>query len=156
MTPKVVAELIHMAMVPKSRVPQETQGAVIKCLTAQGKEQYLSDTKPATDSKDYHNWVKEDTMVTTWLWNNMEPPIATTTMWVDTIKELWDFLQDRLFNLKTSLGLMIAMYHSFPVNNMTSLSVNTIEFLKDCGENSILIILSLQMKLKFVSKGKSW
>ncbi|KAK1574867.1 hypothetical protein Q3G72_000601 [Acer saccharum] len=63
MTLKVVAELIHMAMVPKSHVPQETQGAVKKCLTAQGKEQYLSDAKPATDSKDYRKWVKEDTMV---------------------------------------------------------------------------------------------
>ncbi|TXG60371.1 hypothetical protein EZV62_014944 [Acer yangbiense] len=38
-------------------------------------------------------------------------------------------------------------------HKVTSLSVNTMEFLKDYGENSILIILSLRMKLKFVDVG---
>ncbi|KAK0593333.1 hypothetical protein LWI29_034858 [Acer saccharum] len=68
--------------------------AIKKYLTAQAKEKYLTDTKPADDAKEYQKWVQEDAMVTTWLWNSMEPSIATSTMWVDT-KELWDSLQDR-------------------------------------------------------------
>lgn len=35
-------------------------------------------------------------MVTTWLWNSMEPSVAATTMWVQATKELWDCLKEQL------------------------------------------------------------
>ena len=68
--------------------------AVKKYLFAQGKVNYLADAQPVTYAKDYQNWI-QDTMVTTWLTNSMEPSIAATTMWLDTTKELWGTLQDR-------------------------------------------------------------
>ena len=66
----------------------------VKNMTAQEKVNQLTDVKPATYAKDYQNWI-QDTMVTTWLTNSMEPSIAATTMWLDTTKELWGTLQDR-------------------------------------------------------------
>lgn len=49
---------------------------VVKSLTTQGKENYLTDEPPASESKDYRKWLQEDTMVTTWLWNSMDPSVA--------------------------------------------------------------------------------
>ncbi|KAK4836176.1 hypothetical protein QYF36_019499 [Acer negundo] len=86
--------------------------AIKKYLTAQAKEKYLTDTKPADDAKEYQRWVEEDAMVTTWLWNSMEPSIATSTMWVDTTKELWDSLRDR-FGLSKNISRIYDIYASF-------------------------------------------
>lgn len=44
---------------------------VVKYLTAQGKEDYLTDKPLARDSKDHRKWLQEDTMVSAWLWNSM-------------------------------------------------------------------------------------
>ncbi|ESR60679.1 hypothetical protein CICLE_v10017996mg, partial [Citrus x clementina] len=41
-----------------------------------GKENYLTDEPLASESKDYRKWLQEDTMVTTWLWNSMDPLVA--------------------------------------------------------------------------------
>lgn len=49
---------------------------VLKYLTAQGKENYLTDKPPAREPKDHRKWLQKDTMVTTRLRNSMEPLVA--------------------------------------------------------------------------------
>ncbi|KAK0572489.1 hypothetical protein LWI29_032276 [Acer saccharum] len=86
--------------------------AVKKYLTTQGKEQYLTTPQLVDDAKDLQKWLREHTMVTTWLWNSMEPVIASTTMWIETTKELWDYLQER-FNQSKNASRIYDVYSSF-------------------------------------------
>ena len=62
-------------------------------LIAQGKEKYLTDATPSKNSKDNSIWRKENTTVMTWLCNSMDLHIASTKMFFDTTKEIWDALR---------------------------------------------------------------
>lgn len=82
---------------------------VVKYLTAQGKENYLTDKPPARDSKDHHTWLQEDTTVTTWLRNSMEPLVAATSMWVQTTESYGIVLGNGLASRRIVLELMSCM-----------------------------------------------
>lgn len=82
---------------------------VVKYLTAQGKENYLTDKPPARDSKDHHKWSQEDTTVTTWLRNSMEPLVAATSMWVQTTESYGIVLGNGLASRRIVLELMSCM-----------------------------------------------
>ena len=51
-------------------------------------------------------------MEITWLFNSIEPSVATTTRWVQMKKELWDCLKERFGQLK-NISRLYKLYEAF-------------------------------------------
>jgi len=66
-------------------------------LRTKGKLGFLdgSCSKPAVNSPQFHQWIRCDSMVLSWLLNSMIPELAEAFLYVDSTKELWSELTER-------------------------------------------------------------
>ena len=46
------------------------------------------------DSKEYEDWVFDNYMVISWLWNSMEPSIASSVMFLSSAKTIWESIRE--------------------------------------------------------------
>ncbi|KAL0417015.1 UNVERIFIED_CONTAM: hypothetical protein Slati_3533400 [Sesamum latifolium] len=59
-------------------------GAKMKLGFINGKNQ-----KPAEDSEDYEQWVRNDCMVTSWILNSISKEIVESFLYINSARELW-------------------------------------------------------------------
>ena len=59
-----------------------------------GKLSHLNGTGPSWKDPKFEAWDEEDSIVMSWLWNNMGLEISDICMFLDTAKEVWDFVQE--------------------------------------------------------------
>lgn len=83
-------------------------------IDAKGKLGHLTGevNKPAEDDPNYVKWRSENSMITAWLINSMEPAIGKPFQFLLTAKEVWDGVKEtysdvenssQIFALKTQL-----------------------------------------------------
>ena len=46
------------------------------------KLKYIESDPPSKNSKDYEDWVSENSIVMLWLWNNLEPTVSSIVMFI--------------------------------------------------------------------------
>ncbi|XP_018716081.2 uncharacterized protein LOC108954493 [Eucalyptus grandis] len=68
--------------------------AVKVYINAKGKLHYLTTDPPDENSRDYSGWMRENDTLLVWLWNSMEPSIATNVMFHTTAKGVWGDLME--------------------------------------------------------------
>ena len=52
------------------------------------KLKYIESTEPSKDSKDYDDWVSDNYLVMSWLWNSIDPTISSSVMFLPTAKAI--------------------------------------------------------------------
>ena len=62
-------------------------------LKGKGKISHLLGTRPAKTDPKFVAWDEEDSMIVSWLWDSMEPAISDTCMFLNSAKEIWDYIQ---------------------------------------------------------------
>ena len=58
--------------------------------------------KPATNDPKLAAWRSENSMITTWLINLMEPKIGNPYLFIKTAKEVWEAIRETYSNLENS------------------------------------------------------
>ena len=48
----------------------------------------IESNPPSKDSKDYDDWVSDNYLVMSWLWNSMDPTISSSVMFLPTAKAI--------------------------------------------------------------------
>ncbi|GAV59103.1 UBN2_3 domain-containing protein [Cephalotus follicularis] len=83
-------------------------------IMAKKKLKFLNSDPPAPDASGYEDWMLENVVSLIWLWNSMEPEIATNVMFHNTAKGVWDDLQDTYSqgkNMNRVYDLYDKMFH---------------------------------------------
>ncbi|GAV86712.1 UBN2_3 domain-containing protein, partial [Cephalotus follicularis] len=83
-------------------------------IMAKKKLKFLNSDLPAPDASGYEDWMQENTVILIWLWNSMEPKIATNVMFHNTAKGVWDDLKDNYSqdkNMNRVYDLYEKMFH---------------------------------------------
>ena len=62
--------------------------AIKIALGGRKKLKYIMSEPPSKDSKEYEDWVFENYIVMSWLWNSMEPSISSNVMFLSSAKEI--------------------------------------------------------------------
>ena len=58
--------------------------AIKVALGGRKKLKYILSGPPSKDSKEYEDWVSENNIVMSWLWNNMEPSISSNVIFLSS------------------------------------------------------------------------
>ena len=66
---------------------------VCTVLKGKWKISHLMRTGPKPGDPCFEAWDEEDYMIMTWLWNSMIPKISDTCMFLATVKDIWDAIQ---------------------------------------------------------------
>lgn len=61
-------------------------------LKGRGRLSHLLTSGPNKKDPKFDSWDEEDSMIMSWLWDSMEPTISDTCMFLDTAKDIWDFI----------------------------------------------------------------
>lgn len=64
------------------------------CLYNKSKLGYVLEKIERPESHSYKEWETNDRIVMSWLLNSMEPAIAMSFLFLDSMKEIWDSLVD--------------------------------------------------------------
>ena len=59
------------------------------------------------DDPRFVMWDGEDSQIMSWLWNNMQPEISHTCMFLSTAKEIWDFVCHTYSNVRDATQMLV-------------------------------------------------
>ena len=80
-------------------------------LGARKKLKYIESVAPAKDSKDYEDWVSENYVVMSWLWNSMEPTVCSSVMFLSSAKEIWESVHET-FSMENNVSRVYEVYQN--------------------------------------------
>ncbi|XP_043687731.1 uncharacterized protein LOC122638944 [Telopea speciosissima] len=89
--------------------------AVQAYIHAKDKLKYITDDPPDRDPKDpttftvHEEWMRENSIVKIWLWNNVEPAIASNVMFHSLAKDVWNDLRES-FSQERNISRMYDLY----------------------------------------------
>ncbi|XP_043697036.1 uncharacterized protein LOC122647788 [Telopea speciosissima] len=81
-------------------------------VTAHRKMSYLTMTPPASTDDNYEDWKAENATLLNWLWNSMEPSIASNMMFHKTAMGVWEELRES-YSQDTYLSWIYDLYEKF-------------------------------------------
>ena len=94
-------------------------------LKGRGKLSYLNGTGPSQKDPKFKAWDEEDSMVMSQLWNDMALKISDTCMFLDTTKEVWDYVCETYSKVTDAVQIQEMKTKMSSAKHGTFLSQNT-------------------------------
>ncbi|KAF9597619.1 hypothetical protein IFM89_020098 [Coptis chinensis] len=70
----------------------------------------LTDDPPNSNDSTYEDWMGSNSMVLTWLWNNMEPKVLTNVQFSPTAKRVWSSL--KMYSQENNISRIYDLFES--------------------------------------------
>ena len=72
---------------------------------------YIESNPLSKDSKDYEDWVSDNYLVMSWLWNSMDPTISSSVMFLSTAKAIWVSVP-KSFSIEKNVSRVYEVYQN--------------------------------------------